>query len=197
MPWLRALPYHLLITWQTSPHRLPHMLFMGLAVATSAAFLSACGSSGPSNATAASNQYAQGLKFSDCMRSHGITNFPDPSTRGGGIDFRITPSSGITPFSPALKAAQKACRHLLPGGGPDAGHPSAQVKAQMLAISTCMRSHGITDFPDPTTTPPSSPNGTAGVLGRDGVFLVLPNSINTNSPAFKQAASACHFPGGP
>jgi hypothetical protein len=31
------------------------------------------------------------------------------------------------------------------------------------------------------------------VEGRGGVFLAIPNTINTSSPAFKQASAACHF----
>ncbi|MGH2894671.1 MAG: hypothetical protein ACRDRO_12980, partial [Pseudonocardiaceae bacterium] len=52
----------------------------------------------------------------------------------------------------------------------------------------------ISCFPDPTTGPPPSPgSGYSAVLGHGGVFLAIPNSINTQSPAFKQAAQACNF----
>jgi hypothetical protein len=135
------------------------------------------------------------------MRSHGVPNFPDPQAGSGGHGFRIsiTPASGIQPFSPSFKAAQATCSKLLPGGGPGGrGSASPEARRQMLAISTCMRAHGITDFPDPTTTPPSpGTSGYGAVLGHDGVFLAVPSSINTNSPAFKQAAAACHFGGPP
>jgi hypothetical protein len=156
--------------------------------------IAACGSGGTSTTgtTAASTRYNQSLHFSACMRSHGVPNFPDP-TSGGGIS--ISSSSGIDPFSPAFKAAQSACGKLLPGGGPGQGHPSAQAKAQMLAISQCMRAHGITEFPDPTTTPPSNLSGNSAAIGRNGVFLAVPNTINTKSPGFRQAAAACHFGG--
>jgi hypothetical protein len=63
----------------------------------------------------------------------------------------------------------------------------------MLATSRCMRAHGVTGFPDPTTTPPSSPNGNGEVIDRGGVFLVVPDTINSDSPAFRQAAAACGF----
>lgn len=160
-----------------------------LAALLGAMTIAACGSSGgaPSSTLA-----RDAVRFSECMRSHGVPNFPDPSSGGGG-GFHIQIGSGIKPFSPAFKAAQAACHKLLPGGGPGNGPPSAQARAQMLAISTCMRAHGITGFPDPTTTPPNSPNGPGAVLGRGGVFLSIPGTINTESPAFKRAATACHF----
>jgi hypothetical protein len=69
----------------------------------------------------------------------------------------------------------------------------------MLQISQCMRRHGISSFPDPQTgSPPSNPVGYSAILGRDGYFLAIPSSIDTRSPAFTQAATACKFgpPGG-
>jgi len=65
------------------------------------------------------------LQFSQCMRSHGISNFPDPQFSGGSVRLRITPGSGINPQSPAFKSAQTACaplvRKALPGGPPGPG----------------------------------------------------------------------------
>jgi hypothetical protein len=125
------------------------------------------------------------------MRTHGLSDFPDPSP-GGGIQIAI--GSGLNPFSPAFKAAQSSCRNLLPGGGPPPqGPPSAQTTEQMLAISKCMRAHGVTGFPDPTTTPPSGISGFSQVIGHGGLFLAVPATIDSNSPVFKQAATACHF----
>ena len=147
--------------------------------------------------TASSNGYSGALKFSACMRSHGITNFPDLSTTGWDPDQL---EFGDQPVLAAFKAAQAACGKLLPGGGPGGnGHPSAQAEKQMLQIAECMRAHDVSGFPDPTTTPPSSPAAGGIALGHDGVFLVVPSKIEINSPAFKQAAATCHFggPGGP
>jgi hypothetical protein len=50
------------------------------------------------------------LKFSQCMRAHGLPNFPDPTFgAGGGVRIGFGPSSGINPSSPVFQAAQKAC----------------------------------------------------------------------------------------
>jgi hypothetical protein len=64
---------------------------------------------------------AQALKFSQCMRSHGVANFPDPNFHGGGISIKIDSSSGINPRSPQFQAAQKACQAYLPGKAGPAG----------------------------------------------------------------------------
>jgi hypothetical protein len=55
------------------------------------------------------------LKFAKCMRDHGV-NVPDPKP-GEGLKVQA-PEGGDRAKA---EAAQKACRELLPGGGPGAG----------------------------------------------------------------------------
>jgi hypothetical protein len=66
---------------------------------------------------------AQALKFSACMRSHGLPNFPDPSFSGGTVQLSIKAASGIDPGSPQFQSAQKACQSLQPGGKAVTGGP--------------------------------------------------------------------------
>lgn len=176
----------------TSP---THTLAIAIAVVGCALALAACGGSAKTQTTV-SRGAGIGLKFADCMRAHGVTNFPDPSGSGGGFKIQINIGSGVNPQSPAFQAAQIACRSILPFGGPGGGHPSERNRLAMLHVAQCMRAHGLTNFPDPTTTPPTPGSGGLAslVLGRGGVFLVLPASISTGSPAFTQAARACNFP---
>jgi hypothetical protein len=55
------------------------------------------------------------------MRSHGVTNFPDPTTPGGGVSLRVNAGpGGVDPSSPGFQSAQNACASLQPGG-PGAG----------------------------------------------------------------------------
>jgi hypothetical protein len=152
--------------------------------------IAACGSSSKSSRPVG---VSQALKFADCMRSHKVPNFPDPSGGGGAI--QIPQGSSINPFSPAFKAAQASCAKLLPGGGPGRSPATAQQKAMMLHLSQCMRAHGVSGFPDPTSSPPSSPAGFRMAFGRPGAFLAIPNTIDPQSPTFKEAARACGFPG--
>ena len=56
------------------------------------------------------------LKYAQCMRTHGLPTFPDPTMSAGGSGISMGPPSGISPNSPQLQAAQKACRSLQPGG---------------------------------------------------------------------------------
>jgi hypothetical protein len=60
-----------------------------------------------------------------------------------------------------------------------------------------MRSHGVPNFPDPTiSVPPKSnlPVGGGEVSDIEGVILVFPHTIDTQSPVFTRAAAACAFP---
>jgi hypothetical protein len=68
-------------------------------------------------------QLEQLRKFSVCMRAHGI-NIPDPDPDGGGIMIQNSgnPDPDLQPDSPKFKAAQEACRNLLPSGGPAGGN---------------------------------------------------------------------------
>jgi hypothetical protein len=61
---------------------------------------------------------ANGLKFAECMRSHGISNYPDPVDKGNLIQIGPGPDSGINMNSARFEAARKACVSLLPNGGP-------------------------------------------------------------------------------
>jgi hypothetical protein len=141
------------------------------------------GSTGPKD-TAASN--SQGLKFAQCMRSHGVPNFPDPS--GGQLDLRVqqTPTSmsvnGVQVNGPAFKSAMNSCKSDLPNGGHPTATQTAKARSQALAMAKCMRTHGVPNFPDPTFQP--GPNGGVGVrIGGAG--------IDPSSPAFQAAAKAC------
>ena len=65
----------------------------------------------------ASDQYAQVLAYSECMRAHGITDFPDPQSQAGGgfgLQIRVNPGSDLDPNSPKFQAAQTACQSLMP-----------------------------------------------------------------------------------
>jgi hypothetical protein len=75
------------------------------------------------------------IKFSQCMRAHGV-NMPDPTFSGNGATVRVGPGdSTLDPSSAEFQAAQKACEKNMPkgtfsvGGGGGAGSgPQVQSK---------------------------------------------------------------------
>jgi hypothetical protein len=135
----------------------------------------------------------EALAFAKCMRSNGVSSFPDPSP-GGGFAFQA--SSAIV-SSPAFRTAQAKCAKLMPGPGAGGESFPAQVKAHALAqlrgVAQCMRRHGIPDFPDPRTTRPAnlSLGEYSEITDYEGVFLLFPATIDMQSPAWERAAAAC------
>jgi hypothetical protein len=58
-----------------------------------------------------SEDLAQMLRYSRCMRSHGALGFPDPSGAGGGANFVFHNFRSTS----QVVGAEKACQYLMPG----------------------------------------------------------------------------------
>ena len=153
--------------------------------------LAACGSSQPNTGGSTAGQSdpagaSKALAFAKCMRSHGVSNFPDPT--GGKLDLQVqrTPNStsvnGVEVNGPVFQAAMQACRSDLPHGGRPTAAQTAQAKSKALAMSRCMRSHGVPNFPDPKFH--TGPGGGFGIQISGG-------DLDPNSPAFQAAQKAC------
>ena len=75
------------------------------------------------NAARQQQGLGQALKYAQCMRAHGVPNFPDPHYTSGGIGrpggllgFAGGPGLDLKHPSPQVQSANHACQHLLPGG---------------------------------------------------------------------------------
>jgi hypothetical protein len=140
----------------------------------------ACGSSPSSSnpSTAAgggSSSSNPGLvAFAQCMRAHGVTDYPD-----SGAPTDAAPGSDLNPDNPTYQSARQACEYLHPVIHVNQSQ-AAQNLAAALNFAKCMRQHGITNYPDPG--PHSGPNG------GEGINL---SGIDINSPRFKAAQQAC------
>jgi hypothetical protein len=53
---------------------------------------------------------ANGLKYAECMQSHGEPDFPDPN--GRGVIQLTNPTGILDPSSPQFQRAQQACQSL-------------------------------------------------------------------------------------
>ena len=159
------------------------MVALGAASVT----LAACGGSGVRSATKPGADNSP-IALSKCMRAHGVSAFPDPTTGPGGPGLSLEASSGgqvtingISMGGPAFEKAAKACS-MFPGGG--AGPQiSEQQRLQMLALARCMRANGVPNFPDPKFSTSSA--GVAKLSSRG------PNGLAPNSPALQHAISVC------
>ncbi len=157
---------------------------LSLAPVSASLLLAACGSGGATGTTgSSSSQFA----LARCMRTHGVSNFPDPTMGAGGPGFQISaiPGSstltvnGTTFNGPAFESAVRTCK--LFGGGSSPPPLSAQQRRRLVAFAQCMRSHGVPDFPDPTF--PSAGGIFRGKIPSDH-----------NAPAFAQAVRTCRKP---
>jgi hypothetical protein len=153
---------------------------MGLLAAacggTTASTSSASGSDGVSSGSSAQRE-AELLKFSECMRSHGITDFPDPTS--SGLSVNATATGDLSLQSPQYQAAESACSKYMPG----ANLTVTQQSAAALKYSECMRSHGLLDFPGPN--------------GQGEIITSGQGDLDPQSPQFQEAQSECASLAGP
>jgi hypothetical protein len=128
-----------------------------LALIAMVALISACGSSAPApsgsggNNTAANAQKA--VKFAECMRSNGVSEFPDPGASGKFTIDGVVNGSSLDPSAPAFKQAISACKDLEPAGFMGGKRSPPQMQAA-LKFAQCMRETGVKDFPDPANGQP-------------------------------------------
>jgi hypothetical protein len=164
----------------------PLILASVVPVASFSLLAAGCGSGGGSprvanvatSTTAVTTTTAQNglLAFSRCMRSNGMPNFPDPQRFVGG-NVKLT----IHQLAPS-PAALSACSHLLPTNGGSGQATAQQTRTQLadeLSFARCVRSHGVSRFPDPSAQ------------GGLTVEMVQAQGIDVHSPAVLRAVQAC------
>jgi hypothetical protein len=109
-------------------------------------------SSGGTNTTAA-NQ-AKAVKFAECMRENGVSQFPDPDASGNLTIDGVLNGSGIDSDGPTWQGAIDACKDLQPPGFTGGGERSADQQGAALKFAECIRENGVEDFPDPAPGQP-------------------------------------------
>ncbi len=151
-----------------------------LAVASAVA-LGACGAAGGVGGTSTGSGNAASVSFAQCMRAHGVPQFPDPLPGGGFA------RGSVDRQAPAFQRAQTDCIHILKAGSSHPRPTTAQ-RAAALRYARCMRAHGVPSFPDPVTTVASP---TADVIEQGGLMFPVGSSIDPSSPTFEHADALC------
>jgi hypothetical protein len=123
-----------------------------LALGAMVVLISACGSGAPAERGSGSNAQ-KAVKFAECMRSNGVSRFPDPGASGRLTIDAVANGSSLDPSSPAFKQAITACKDLEPAGFMGSRRSSQQQQAA-LQFARCIRDNGVPDFPDPTPNGP-------------------------------------------
>jgi hypothetical protein len=147
---------------------------------------SSTGSGGSANAGGANAGGSVGgagsqlLPFARCMRSHGVPNFPDPSSNG---KFPTAQQLGVS--SSQYQAAEGSCQSLLPSGTNDQ-YPAAEIPVLldgMRKFSQCMRSHGVPNWPDPSVSSTGQPDFPVSNLPGLEQNYRLPSSVMAQAQA--------------
>jgi len=142
-----------------------------VALALAGVMLSAgCGSQAASETATATRTADKKLsardkavKFAECIRGHGVSDFPDPDEKNQ-FEYGVS----VTPA--VWKRATTACKDLQPPGTLSSKRTPKQQSAS-LRFAQCIREHGVKDFPDPVNGEPlvntykipssNTPNGMA------------------------------------
>jgi hypothetical protein len=140
---------------------------------------SSTGPGGSTNAGGSTNSSL--LAFSQCMRSQGVPNFPDSQPGASNAKFPGAQQLGVS--SSLYQAAENACEHLLPAGANNQFPPAEmpQILSGMREFSQCMRSHGVPNWPDPTTNSSGQPS----------FNLVGISGLNSDSPKVTATRNEC------
>ena len=152
-----------------------HRTLITTSAAVAAASLLAAGCGGSSTPAAGTGHNGL-VAYSDCMRSHGLPTFPDPTASEG------IPKDKIPIGNPKFVTASNDCQRLMPAGGLGPQTTPEQTRAHVvdeIAFARCLRAHGFASFPDPTAS---------GQLTHE---MLANAGINLHQPAVVQAADGC------
>jgi hypothetical protein len=90
--------------------------------------------------------HQKAVKFSECIRAHGVSDFPDPDAKN---DYQY----GVSVSPEVWTKAVNACKALQPPGTLSSKRTPEQ-QSESLQFARCIRAHGVKDFPDPVNGQP-------------------------------------------
>jgi hypothetical protein len=86
------------------------------------------------------------VKFAECIRAHGVRDFPDPNEKN---QFQY----GVSVTPAVWTRATTACKDLQPPGTLS-GKRTPKQQSASLRFAQCIRDNGVKDFPDPVNGEP-------------------------------------------
>ena len=148
------------------------------AVLLAAGCSSSPSSTTPASAPSAGSTVAQAVAYAQCMRSHGVPEYPEPDSSGQLQKIGSGQQVGVSDAQ--LSTASNACQSLWPY---QALTPAQQQQelTDDLKFAQCMRSHGVPTLPDPVAT-----NGKV-----EFVISTSKTGISPESPQILAKAHAC------
>jgi hypothetical protein len=106
------------------------------------------------NAGNSNSGHEQAVKFAECMRDNGVSEFPDPDASGTLTIDGVLNGSSLDPSSAAWQSAIAACEDLQPPGFAGDEEVTASEQEARLEFAQCIRDNGVEDFPDPAENAP-------------------------------------------
>jgi hypothetical protein len=160
---------------------------MKRTLALAALLLAGCGSQPPSETAATATATPKKLsardkavKFSECIRAHGVSDFPDPDAHN---EFQY----GVSVTPAVWKRAVAACKDLQPPGSLSAKRTPKEQSAS-LRFAQCIRDHGVKDFPDPVNGEPLVDTYKIPSSNRPGGMTILNAAMKTCGKLLGRAA---------
>jgi hypothetical protein len=132
-----------------APPPTPRHSGRAIAVAALAALLGACAvGHGAAGRSLGSNPSRVLHEFVECLRVHGLPDFPDGTVDANGV-VRFPTNAPDVPGS-AISACGSIWRRLPPQPATSPPVPNAAFQ-RLLGFARCMRSNGFPHWPDPTS----------------------------------------------
>jgi hypothetical protein len=120
------------------------------------------------------------VKFAECIRAHGVRDFPDPNEKNQ-FEYGVS----VTPT--VWKQATTACKDLQPPGTLSGKRTTKQQSAS-LRFAQCVRDNGVKDFPDPVNGEPLIDTTKIPSSNKPGGMTILNAATHKCGSILKEAA---------
>ncbi len=134
-----------------------------------------CGADAPpghgTGASDTATRRDEAVEFAECVRDHGVRDFPDPDEKGEFV-------YGVSVSPAVFQEAIDACEDLEPPGALSVERDPGQ-RSAALRFAECMRGNGVEDFPDPVDGEPLIDTTRIASTDRPGGMSMLNAAIQT------------------
>jgi hypothetical protein len=120
------------------------------------------------------------VKFAECIRAHGVSDFPDPNEKNQ-FEYGVS----VTPA--VWTRATTACKELQPPGTLS-GKRTPKQQSASLRFAQCVRDNGVKDFPDPVNGEPLVDTYKIPSSNKPGGMAILNAAMKKCGNILKEAA---------
>jgi hypothetical protein len=120
------------------------------------------------------------VKFAECIRAHGVRDFPDPNEKNQ-FEYGVS----VTPA--VWTKATTACKDLQPPGTLS-GKRTPKQQSASLRFAQCVRENGVKDFPDPVNGEPLIDTYKIPSSNKPGGMAILNAATHKCGDVLKEAA---------